>query len=482
MDLAQVTTQLPSGTPLDPRRWKALVLLCTANFMVILDAQIVILALPSLAGDLGMSAAGAQWVLSANLIAFGGLLLLGGRAADLLGRRRMFMLGTALFLLASALSGLAWSTEVMLVSRALHGVSAALMAPTALSILTTTFPEGAERNKALAGWSGIAGIGATVGLLIGGGLTESLGWEWVFFVNVPVALVMLLLSPVLLPESRDHGQRRNYDVAGALTSTAALVLIVYAIVEAPVAGWTSGRTIGLFAGAAVLLALFLAIERRSADPLVPLRIFRLGNLVGGNLVMAIMGMIAFGMSVTISLYAQQVLGYAPLDFGLKQAVMPLMAFVGAYAGQAVITRLGYRPVAVVCVLLLGTGSFLLSQAPADGRYFADLFAGLLIFGLGLGAGTVAASAAALSRVPAHDAGLASGFNTAALQIGGAIGVAIVATVIAANAVGPDPVAAMTNGFHAGFTATVILAVIGLVLAIVLLRQPRRETADAPAVR
>ncbi|MEV4625910.1 MFS transporter [Micromonospora sp. NPDC049523] len=463
---------------LDPRRWKALVLLCTANFLVILDTQAVILALPSISRDLGMSAVSAQWVLSANLLTFGGLLLLGGRIADLLGRRRTFMLGTGLYVLISLMSGLAWNSEVLLASRALHGVAAALVAPTALSILTTTFPEGSERNKALAAWSGIAGIGATVGLLIGGSLTESLGWEWVFYINVPVGLVMLVLSPVLLQESRDRQQRRIYDVAGAATSTVALVLLVYAVVEAPAVGWTSARTIGLFVGAAVLIALFAIIESRSAAPLVPLRIFRSRTLVGGNLVTVAIGMAAFGMSVTISMYAQAVLGYSPLEFGLRQAVMPIMAFVGAYIAQAIVTRRGFRPVTVGSLVLLGVGSFLLSRVSADGQYFQDVFFALFVFGLGLGAGTVATSAAALSRIADSDSGLASGFNTAAFQIGGAVGVAVVTTVIAANTLGPDP-AAMTDGLRTSFGTTVIFAIIGLVLAFVLLPRSGRTPTVEP---
>ncbi|RZQ61115.1 MFS transporter [Amycolatopsis suaedae] len=468
------TTQLAvrAGTPVaaDPRRWKALVLLCTANFMVILDSQIVILGLPSIARDLGMTPAGAQWVIGANLVTFGGLLLLGGRASDLLGRRRMFIAGTALFVVVSLLSGLAWSAEVMVVARALHGVSAALMAPTALSILTTTFPEGAERNKALAGWSGVGGIGATAGLLVGGGLTSGLGWEWIFYVNVPVALVMLALAPVLLNESHDRERRRGYDVAGAVTSTAALVLIVYAVVEAPKAGWLSGQTIGLAAAAVALLVVFVAVERRSAAPLVPLRILRSPALVGGNLVTVLLGMLAVGLSVTISQYAQQLLGYTPLEFGVKQAVMPVMAFVGAYAGQAAVTRWGYRPVAAISVVLMGVGALLLTGVSPGGGYVQDILPGLLVFGPGLGAGTVAASAAALAGVAERESGLASGFNTAAFQIGGALGVAVVSTVMVAQAAGPDPAAA----FPAAFTACVVFAAAGLALALLLLRRSARR--------
>ncbi|SCL34454.1 drug resistance transporter, EmrB/QacA subfamily [Micromonospora nigra] len=474
MDLRQGTVP-----QLDPRRWKALVLLCIANFLVILDAQAVILALPSISRELGMSAASAQWVLSANLLTFGGLLLLGGRVADLLGRRRTFMIGTALYLVVSLLSGLAWNTEVLLAARALHGVAAALVAPTALSILTTTFPEGRERNKALAGWAGIAGIGATIGLLIGGTLTESLGWQWVFYINVPLTLLMLALSPVLLAESRADGMRRVYDVAGAVTSTAALVLLVYAVVEAPAVGWTSVRTVGLFLAAVVLTVIFVVIESRSAAPLVPLRIFRNNALVGGNLVTVAIGMVAFGMSVSISLYAQQVLGYSPLEFGLRQAIMPIMAFVGAYVAQALVTRRGFRPVTIVSVLFLAVGSLLLTRVSPDGQYVRDVAGALFVFGLGLGAGTVATSAAALSRVEPADAGLASGFNTAAFQIGGAVGVAIVSTVIAARTTGPDP-AAMTDALRAGFLTCAVLALLGLVLAVALLRRSGGTSAAAPS--
>lgn len=463
---------------LDPRRWSALVLLCIANFLVILDTQAVILALPSISMDLGLSATGAQWVLSANLLTFGGLLLLGGRIADLLGRRRTFLVGTALYGAVSLLSGLAWNAEVLFASRALHGAAAALVAPTALSILTTTFPEGSERNKALAAWAGIAGIGATVGLLIGGSLTSALGWEWVFFINVPVALAMLLLSPALLRESRVAATRRVFDVAGAATSTLALVALVWAVVDAPAVGWTGGRTLGLFAAAAVLLVLFVAIESRSAAPLVPLRIFRSNTLVGGNLVMVAIGMVAFTVSVTISIYDQAVLGYSPLEFGLRQAIMPIMAFVGAYIAQAFVTRRGFRPVAAVSVVLLGTGSFLLSLMPPDGNYLRDVFLPLFVFGLGLGAGTVAASAAALSLVAPADAGLASGFNTAAFQIGGALGVAIATTVIAANTAGPDP-ASVTEGLGSGFSAGVVFAVIGLVLSLLLLGRRRGAPTSEP---
>jgi EmrB/QacA subfamily drug resistance transporter len=456
---------------LDPRRWKALILLCTANFMVILDSQIVIMGLPSISADLKLSPVAAQWALSANLLTFGGLLLLGGRAADLLGRRKVFIAGTALFLLVSLMSGFAWNAEVLLVTRALHGVSAALMAPTALSILTNTFPEGRERNKAFAAWSGIASIGATVGLLLGGTLIDWLGWQSIFFVNVPAALIMLVLSPVLLRESKGAGQRRTFDLAGALVSTAALGLLIYILVEAPTKGWLSLHTIGLAAVFVVLAVLTLVIEKRSAAPLVPLRLFRSRFLVGGNLVTGIVAMLAYGMSVTISQYSLGVLHYTALEFGLSQSAMPIAAVIGAYLASAVLTRVGIRPVAVTSVLLLGVGCLLLTSTTSEASYWSHVFPGLVLFGFGLGAGPVALAAAALGGIAKRDAGIASGFNTAAFQVGGAIGVGVVSTVIAAHmAEAATNPAAVMDGFTQGFVACVIFAAVGLVLAVALLRK------------
>jgi EmrB/QacA subfamily drug resistance transporter len=463
-------TEVSGG--LDPRRWKALALLCVANFMVILDAQIVILALPSIERELRFAPGGGQWVVSAYLVAFGGLLLLGGRLADLRGSRRMFTLGTTLFLGSSLLCGLAWSAGVLIAARVVQGVSAALMAPAALSLLMTTFPEGGERNKALAVWSGVGGLGATAALLIGGTLTGGLGWEWIFYLNVPVAIVMLALAPVLLGEGRDHRQARGYDPIGAVAITAALVLVIGAIVQAPQAGWTSTRAIGLLAGGAVLMEVFIVVERRSAAALVPLRLFRSRLLVGGNLTMALFAMSAWGMSVTLSEYAQDVLGFSPLRFGIGTAVMTVMAVIGAYAAQAALTRFSIRTVVAAGMVLVGLGSLLLTQVSPDGSYFGDLFLGLLVFGPGLGAGPVAAAAAALSGVARHEAGLASGTNTAAFQIGGALGTAIVSSVVAAQVAGALSAARLTEASRNGFATSVIFAVVGLAAALLLLGPPR----------
>jgi EmrB/QacA subfamily drug resistance transporter len=469
----------------DPRRWKALALLCVAFFMVILDAQIVILGLPSIEADLGFSADGAQWVMSAYLLSFGGLLLLGGRSADLLGRRRMFMIGTSLFLISSLACGLAWTGPVLIAARVVQGVSAAIMAPTALSILMTTFEEGAERNKALGIWSAIGGVGATAALLIGGPLTDGLGWEWIFFINIPVALGLLALSPRLLRESRSENPERAYDVAGAVTITTALVALVYAVVEAPQAGWGDGQTIGLLVASAVLVALFVRIETRSPSPLVPLRIFSSRALVGGNLVLATLGMVAWGMSVTVSLYAQQVLGYSALEFGLGTAVMTVMAVLGSTAGQAIVTRIGPRWVAGVGLTLTAAGCLLLTRVSVGGSYMGDIFFGLLIFGPGLGATYVAASVATLAGVAERESGLASALNNAAFQIGGALGTAVVTSVAVSNAVGPDPISALTEGFQSAFAASIVFPVLGLLCAILLLQKvqgPPRLTPELASAR
>jgi EmrB/QacA subfamily drug resistance transporter len=456
------------NTKPDPLRWKALALLCLAFFMVILDSQIVILGLPSIDADLGFSAGGVQWVMSAYLLSFGGLLLLGGRSADLLGRRRMFMIGTTLFLAASLLCGLAWSGGVLIGARVVHGISAAIMAPTALSILMTTFEEGPERNKALGIWSSIGGVGATGALLIGGPLTDGLGWEWIFFINVPVAFVVLALSPVLLRESRGQGSARTYDAAGAVTITAALVLLVYAVVEAPDAGWGDVQTIGLLAGSALLAGVFALIETRSAAPLVPLRIFRSRMLVGGNLVLATLGMVAFGMSLIVSLYAQQVLGYSAVEFGLGTAVMTVGAVTGSTAGQALATRFGVRAVAAVGVVLTAAGCLLLTRVSADGSYWGDIFPGLLLFGPGLGATYVAASIATLAGVAEQESGLASALSNAAFQIGGALGSAVVTTIAVSYADGPDALSALTEGYRSAFAAAIAFSALGLLFALLLL--------------
>jgi EmrB/QacA subfamily drug resistance transporter len=484
---AETTSEMvmePSAPALDPRRWWALALLCGAFFMVILDAAIVIVALPSIKADLGFSDQGLQWVLSAYALTFGGLLLLGGRAADLLGRRRVFMAGVLFFTAASLLCGFAWSPGALIGARAVQGVGAAIMTPTALSIISTTFPEGPERNKALGIWGMLGGIGATAAWLIGGPLVDGPGWEWIFFINIPVGLAALALSPALLRESRATVPRRSYDPAGALTITGALVLLVYAVVEAPDVGWGSPRTILLLAGSGVLLAAFVLIESRHPAPLVPLRLLRSRTLVGANLVMLLFSTVAFGMPFILTLYAQQVLGYSALKFGVTSVVMPVGAAVGSFVGQAAVLRVGFRPVAATGMALMAVGSLLLTQPSVHGSYLGDIFFGLLVFGPGIGLAFVTATVAALAGVPEQESGLASGLSNTAFQIGAAIGVAIVSTVAVSRSEdfaeanpGANPLLVLTEGFQAAFVACVVLAAIGLALALLLLGRPRRAPQE-----
>jgi EmrB/QacA subfamily drug resistance transporter len=468
----------------DPRRWKALALLCTAFFMVILDSAIVLVALPSIDADLAFSAGDLQWVLSAYLLSFGGLLLLGGRAADLLGRRRMFIVGTGLFALASLGAGLAGTVGALLAARVVQGVAAAIMTPTALSIVMTTFQEGAERNKALGIWGSTGAIAGTTAWLIGGPITDGLGWEWIFFINVPVAALVAALSPALLGESRAAARQRRFDVGGAVTITAALVALVYAVVEAPEAGWGDGQTLGLLALAAVLTVVFVGIESRSVAPLAPLGVFRSRSLVGGNLVLFALGTMGFGVPFILTQYAQEVLGWSPIHFGLASVVMPVTAVIGTVSAQAIATRGGVRRVAVAGMALTGLGSLLLTQVSVGGSYLGDLFFALLILGPGIGAAYVAGSIASLTGVAETEAGLASGLNNASFQIGGAVGVAILSSVAVSGAHGAESLTALTDGFQSAFAVAIVVAALGRLAAGLLLgrrREPEPAALPEPAV-
>lgn len=470
-----------------PRRWAALAVLCAATFIIILDGSILFVALPSMARDLGLSQSAVQWVPSSYLLSFGGLLLLGGRMADLLGRRRMFILGAALLAVSALVCGLAWSVDVLIAARVVQGCSAAMMTPTALSILMNMFPEGRERNKALGAWSSAGGIGGTTGSLLGGPLTAGPGWSWIFFVNIPVALLVVVLSPLLLRESYDRDRARTFDLAGALTSTVALVLVVFVIVSAPQVGWLSAQTIGILVAAIALLVAFALVERRSVAPLLPLRYLRSKAFVGGNLVIFAVGMAVFGgMGFILTQYAQTVLGYSPVQFGLMFAVMTVLTIAGStLAGGPLVIRFGPRPVAVAGLLLIGLSCLSLTRISATGSFVHDMLLGMLLFGPGLGATFVAGSIAGLAGVPARDSGMASGMNNAAFQIGGALGIAILSTVAISAAHGSNPRVAMATGFQASFAVGIVFAGLGIVAALALLGRPRKSATttvitDKPA--
>ena len=471
---------------LDSRRWRAPALLCGAFFIVLLDGTITIVALPSIGAGLRFSEQGLQWVLSAYALTFGSLLLLGGRAADLLGRRRVFMAAVVFFTAASLLCGLAWSPAALVAARVVQGAGAAIMTPTALSIISTTFTDGSERNKALGIWGALGGVGATTAWLIGGPLVEGPGWRWIFFINVPVGLATLALSPVLLRESRAALVRHSYDPAGGLTIIGALVLLVYAVVEAPDAGWGDVRTVLLLASSALLLAAFTTIESRHRAPLVPLRIFRSRTLASADAVIVLMGTVAVGMPFVLTLYAQRVLGYSAVKFGVSSVVLAIAVTAGAIAAQAAVGKAGFRPVAATGLALMGAGSLVLTQVSVHGSYFPDIFLGLLLCGMGIGLTFVTATVAALAGVAEHEAGLASGLSNTALQIGSALGVAIVTSVavsrskdyLAAHA-GANPLAVLTEGYQSAFVACAVLAGIGLALALLLPGRPRKAEHDSP---
>jgi predicted MFS family arabinose efflux permease len=390
----------------------------------------------------------------------------------------MFIPGTGLFAVASLGAGLAGTVAALLAARVLQGVAAAVMTPTALSILMTTFEEGAERNWALGIWGSTGAIGGTAAWLIGGPITSGLGWEWIFYINVPVAAGVAALSPVLLRESRGAVGHRRFDLSGAVTITAALVALVYGVVDAPRAGWTSGPTPSLLALAVALTVVFVGIESRSPAPLAPLRVFRSRALVGGNLVLFALGTLAFGVPFTLTQCAREVLDWSPIHFGLASVVMPVTAVIGTSTAQAIATKRGVRPVAVVAMALTGIGSLLLTRVSVGGSCLGDLFFALLILGPGIGAAYVAGSIASLTGVAETEAGLASGLNNASFQIGGAVGVAILSTVAVSGAHGADPLAALTNGYRSAFAAAIAVAAIGAAAAMLLLG--RRRAAE-PAV-
>ena len=460
--------------------WIVLVLVCLAQFMVILDATIVNVALPSIQRDLGLDEANLQWIVNAYTLVFGGFLLLGGRAGDLIGRKRLFLIGLVIFTVASLLNGLAVNSEMLIGSRALQGLGAALISPAALSIISTTFSEGAERARALGVWAAIAIGGSAVGLILGGVLTQSFSWPWIFYVNVPVGVVGFVLSLRLIPESRNEQAERRYDVAGAVTVTGGLMALVYAIVKAATDGWTSVTTIGFFGLAAALLVAFVLIELRSAAPLVRLSIFRTRSLTTANIVMFLAASGMFAMFFFNTLYLQRVLGFGPLTAGL--AFLPFTAGIMVSAGLAsqFTPRIGVRPVAVTGLLLTAAGMSLLTQLPVDGSYVANVLPALLLTSLGMGAVFMPLTLVATTGLDDADQGLASGLFNTSQQIGGALGLAILSTVAASrSSVGSAE--ALVSGFHWAFAGGVLFVLAGLVVLLALLRRHHVAQIEAEAV-
>jgi EmrB/QacA subfamily drug resistance transporter len=458
---------------LDPRRWTALTIVCAAFFMTVLDVSIVNVALPSIGKALDFSRGNLQWVITAYSITFGGFLLLGGRAADLIGRRRVFLVGVAVFTVASFLCGLAWSEGVLVGARALQGLGAAILSPAALSIITTTFEEGAERNKALGIWGAIGGSGAAVGVLLGGVLTKYLGWEWIFFVNVPVGIIAFVLAPRFVRESKAD-RETSQDVAGAVTVTAGLALLVYAVSKAPDHGWASGWTLLRLAIAAALLAGFLAIEARTKDPLMPFRIFRVRTVAGANVAGLLLGVVVFANFFILTLYVQQVLGWSALKTGLTFIATAGTAVLWAGLAQALVTRIGAKTVMAVGFVAMIAGMFWYTQIPVDASYWSDLLPGYLLVGFALPFTFIPVSIAALAGVEHDEAGLASGLINTAQQVGGAIGVAVTSSVMLSHydhllKTGQTFRPAFTSGAQWAFWVCVGVAVVGLVATLVLVR-------------
>ena len=465
------------------RRWSALALIVTAQFMVILDVAIVNVALPSIKTDLGFSPTSLQWVVSAYAIFFGGTLLLGGRLADLFGRRRLFIGGLLLFAASSLLCGMAWSESSLIGFRALQGLGGALLAPAALSLLMTSFAEGRDRNLALGIYGAASGSGAAAGVLLGGVLTSYLGWSWIFFINVPVGLVAAAIAPVLLRESRPDLGHRHFDVAGAVTVTGGLMLLVYSLTRATSDGWGSPTTLTLLGGSAALIAGFVAIEVRSPWPLLPLRIFRLPTVAGANIAMAIVGAVAFSEFFLLTLYLQDVLHYSAVQSGAAFAGFALAVVVVSNLAQAVVGRIGVRATLTIGLLMSAVSVAALARLPVEGHYFWDLFPAFVLGGAGMGLSFVPVTIASLAGVDRSDAGVASGLVNTSRQIGGAVGIAAASAIAATSAsrfsgAPAGSVQALDHGYQTALYTLVGLLLVGAFVALTLVR----PKAPAPAAQ
>jgi EmrB/QacA subfamily drug resistance transporter len=452
-----------------------LILLCVAQFVVVLDASIVNVALPSIGRGLHFSEENLPWVVNAYVIAFGGFLLLGGRAADLLGRRRVFMAGLMVVAVASLAAGFAANQGQLIAARAGQGLGAAIISPAALSIVTTLFRDGAERNKALGAWGAVAGSAGAAGVLLGGILTDGLGWEWVLWVNVPVSLIALALTPGLIPESRSESATRHFDTAGAVSVTAGLSVLAYALLDASSAGWGSTKIVSLLALSLALIGAFVAIELRSRAPLVPFRVFRLRTLSGANVVGILLGASLFSMFFFISLYMQQVLGYSPIHAGLSYLPLAVTIIVAAGLGGQLVTRFGFKPILATGMLFVALGLAWFSQVSVGGGFITDILGPSLLAAIGLGFGFVTSTIAAVSGVAEREQGLASGLINTSQQIGGALGLAVLSTIATsrtdhAMASGTSSLpSALTDGFQSAFLGGAVIAALGFLATLILIR-------------
>ena len=462
--------------------WLVLVVVCMAQFMVILDATIVNVALPSIQADLGMSEANLQWVVNAYALTFGGFLLLGGRAGDLAGRKLVFLTGVVIFSSASLGCGIAPNPEFLIVLRGVQGLGAALIAPAALSIITTTFAEGQERTKAMGVWAAIAVGGGAVGLVLGGMLTDWLSWPWIFFVNVPVGIAVFAMAWRLVPESKDEHAHKAFDLAGAVTVTAGLLALVYGIVKAQEKGWTSLHTGGFFTVAFLLLAAFIVIEKRSAEPLVRLSIFRIPTVLSANVTMFLVASGLFAMFFFNTLYLQRVLDYSALKAGL--AFLPFTAgiIIGAGLSQSLVPKLGAREVPLIGIPMAIVGLLLFTRLEPSGSYLTDLLPGIMLASIGMGLTFVPVTLIATSGISGDDAGLASGLYNTSQQIGGALGLAILSTfavsktedvLASTGSAQPSPAdqaQALVDGFHVAYVGSAILLALGWLALLVLLKR------------
>jgi EmrB/QacA subfamily drug resistance transporter len=474
----------------DPKRWHALAVLSIAYLMVVLDIAIVNVALPSIQTELNFSSAeNLQWIVSGYSLTFGGFLLLGGRMGDLLGRRRLFMIGLALFAITSLVAGLSTSSGMLIGARVAQGAAGAILSPSVFSITSVTFEEGSERNMALGVLGAISGAGAAIGVILGGVLTQYVGWEWIFFVNVPIGLLTLIFVPRVVRESHAEGMERRFDAIGAFTVTSSLMLFVYALTRTTQVGWSSLETILEMIGSVVLMAFFIAWEARSRFALVPLRIFRRRTLTGANVIGFLLGTMIFGMFFLLSLYMQQVLGFTAIKTGVGYLAVALTAVVSSGVAQALVTKLGIKPALIGGLTLVGGGLVYFTQISPTGSYFVDLFPGFIILGIGLGFTFVPISIAALAGVTGRDAGLASGLINTSQQIGGALGLAILTTVYATHSSsllrsGTPRASALTSGFALAFWVAAGVAAAAIVTTLLIVRrrdlQVQAEPATVPA--